>query len=160
MMLIQASSIEAMCRRRVRLNHQGEDMQSRKIFCLVLVLCAFSEVRAASLKGDDCSNATTQAQIDACATQALKKADVQLNDSFNALLHKVSGAGRQKLQTAERSWIQYRDAQCAFNTMGSAGGSIHPASLAACEEGLTRMQTTVLNSQLHCQEGDASCGNQ
>jgi len=108
----------------------------------------------------DCSNATTQAAMNQCASNSLKASDAKLNQTYKALLAKVSKDGKAKLQKAQRSWITWRDAQCDFITAGSSGGSIHPMAQASCLDELTQAQTKLLDSQLHCQEGDTTCGNQ
>ncbi|HXZ10643.1 MAG TPA: lysozyme inhibitor LprI family protein, partial [Paraburkholderia sp.] len=54
----------------------------------------------------------------------------------------------------------WRDAQCDFNTLGSAGGSVHPMVHSICLTQLTQAQTKLLDEQLHCEEGDTSCGGQ
>jgi uncharacterized protein YecT (DUF1311 family) len=108
----------------------------------------------------DCANATTQAAMDQCASNSLKASDAKLNQTYKALLAKVSKDGKTKLQKAQRAWLSWRDAQCDFITAGSSGGSVHAMAQASCIEQLTQAQTALLDSQLHCQEGDVSCGNQ
>jgi len=44
--------------------------------------------------------------------------------------------------------------------MSTRGGSINATVYAMCEEQMTRAQTKLLESQLHCKEGDLSCGGQ
>jgi uncharacterized protein YecT (DUF1311 family) len=71
----------------------------------------------------NCSNATDQATLNQCANTNLKASDAKLNQTFRALLAKVSKPGKDKLQKAQRAWITWRDAQCDFNTSGSRDGS-------------------------------------
>lgn len=133
-------------------------MLRHSIVCFAVGLLAASQNALAA--GADCSNAIDQASMTACADKALKASDAQLNKTYRALLAKSSAAGKQNLQAAERAWIAYRDAQCTFNTLGSAGGSVHALAYASCATGLTDAQNEVLNAQLHCEEGDTSCGSQ
>ncbi|MGF6603931.1 uncharacterized protein YecT (DUF1311 family) [Paraburkholderia sp. GAS448] len=56
--------------------------------------------------------------------------------------------------------MSWRDAQCRFNTPGSADGSVHPMACTRCLDQLTQTQTKLLDGQLHCPEGDTSCGGQ
>jgi Lysozyme inhibitor LprI len=72
----------------------------------------------------------------------------------------VGKPGQAKLQKAERAWLAYRDAQCDFDTMGTSTGSIYPMIYAGCLNALTQTQMEHLNQQLHCKEGDLSCGGQ
>ncbi|CAB3764285.1 lysozyme inhibitor LprI family protein [Paraburkholderia solisilvae] len=108
----------------------------------------------------NCANATDQATLTQCANNSLKASDAKLNQTFRALLAKVSKPGKDKLQKSQRAWIAWRDAQCDFNASGSRDGSIHGMALASCLDDLTQAQTKLLNSQLHCEEGDTTCGNQ
>jgi uncharacterized protein YecT (DUF1311 family) len=108
----------------------------------------------------NCANATDQATLTQCANNSLKASDAKLNQTFRALLAKVSKPGKDKLQKSQRAWIAWRDAQCGFNASGSSDGSIHAMVLASCLDDLTQAQTKLLNSQLHCEEGDTACGNQ
>src|SRR5262249_37165403 len=102
----------------------------------------------------DCANATDQGTLTQCANNSLKASDAKLNQTFRALQAKVSKPGKDKLQKAQRAWIAWRDAQCAFNTLGSNGGSVHAMAQASCLDDLTQAQTKLLSSQLNCDEGD------
>jgi uncharacterized protein YecT (DUF1311 family) len=108
----------------------------------------------------DCSTVTTEAAMTQCAANSLKASDAKLNQTYRALLAKVSKDGKTRLQKAQRAWISWRDAQCDFNTSGSRDGTIHEMVQTSCVDDLTQAQTKLLDSQLHCQEGDTACGNQ
>lgn len=125
-------------------------------FMLAALLIAAPAVAA----GKDCSDLRTQMEINACEGQKLKKADDALNAAYAKLSANVSAEGRSKLVEAQRSWIKYRDAQCAFETLGTVNGSIHPLEVAQCEAELTKEQTKRLDRQLNCEDGDPSCGGQ
>ncbi|EKM99580.1 MULTISPECIES: lysozyme inhibitor LprI family protein [unclassified Acidocella] len=108
----------------------------------------------------NCADTQTQTDLNICSYQAFQTADAALNASYRTLMAKLSPAGQTGLREAERDWVAYRDAQCGFETMGTQGGSIHPLVLNQCETALTQAQTRRLEAQLHCQEGDVSCGGQ
>lgn len=108
----------------------------------------------------NCADPQTQTDMNICSYRDFQKADAALNASYRALLGKISPAGQTKLRQAERDWVSYRDAQCGFETMGTQGGTIHPLVRNQCETALTEAQTKRLEAQLHCQEGDVSCGGQ
>ena len=120
-------------------------------------LMASGLARAADV---DCKNPVDQTSMNICANRDLQAANGKLNETWRALFDKTSKPGREKLLKAERAWLVWRDAQCEFNTLGSAGGSIHPMVHALCLSQLTQAQTKLLNEQLHCEEGDTSCGGQ
>ncbi len=121
-----------------------------------MLVCAAAPAVAAPSCGDQ----PNQAAMNQCADAQYRAADKALNASYGKLLAKLSPPGRAALQTAQRAWVAYRDAQCSFDTLGSADGSIHPFVLSQCLEELTRAQTERLSSQANCTEGDLSCGGQ
>ena len=99
-------------------------------------------------------------RLDECAGKDFKASDAKLNEVYRALSAKTSQKGKASLQSAQRAWLAYRDAQCQFETMGTIDGSIHPMAYASCMDKLTQAQTKLLSAQLHCEEGDLSCGGQ
>lgn len=101
--------------------------------------------------------AQTQMELNAQAGDALKKSDVQLNAAYTKLRARISEAGRQKLQTAQQSWLRFRDQECEFETAGTVGGSIHSMIVATCLARLSDQRTRDLEKLLNCQEGDLSC---
>lgn len=109
---------------------------------------------------ENCSGPQTQADMDLCAGQEFIQADAGLNSTYKALLAKITPSGQAGLRAAQRAWLDYRDKECAFETAGSGGGSIHPMVETECRTALTRQQTARLKAQLDCQEGDLSCGGQ
>ena len=98
--------------------------------------------------------------MNACMGSSLDKADNELNQVYKALMAKVSDDGKKQLRDAERAWLNYRDKQCAFDTAGTNGGSIHDSMVANCQERITLAHIAELKAQLNCQEGDVSCGGQ
>lgn len=89
----------------------------------------------------------------------LQKADKALNETFNHVearfAHDVNGKAR--LVHAQRAWIAFRDAECAFQSSGDDGGSAAPMIIAACRTTLSDERTKQLKTYLNCEEGDLSC---
>lgn len=108
----------------------------------------------------DCGGRGSQTELNECEGANFKQADARLNAVYAKLLNKVSAAGQSKLRDAQKSWIKFRDAQCAFETLGTIDGSIHGMVVALCLTDLTEQQTKRLQRQLTCEEGDVSCGGQ
>lgn len=98
--------------------------------------------------------------MNACAAQDFKQADAALNAAYTKLMGKITSDGQASLRAAQIAWLAYRDKECAFETRGSAEGSVNPMVLLNCKTALTQAQTKRLDAQLSCQEGDASCGGQ
>jgi uncharacterized protein YecT (DUF1311 family) len=65
-----------------------------------------------------------------CASQDTKAADADLNKAYRKLLASVTPEQKEKLVAAERAWITFRDADCAF--VGSAGGTISIVDEVTC----------------------------
>src|SRR5882724_2233557 len=55
--------------------------------------------------------AKTQTEMHACANDEVKRADVELNQTYAMLLSKAKNDSRKtaKIRAAERAWILYRD---------------------------------------------------
>jgi len=127
-------------------------------FGIILLLSLVSS--AAYAQKLDCKNASDQLTLNECADKDFKASDAKLNEVYRALSSKTSQQGKTSLQNAQRAWLAYRDAQCRFETLGTIDGSIHPMVYASCMDKLTQAQTKLLGAQLHCEEGDWSCGGQ
>jgi uncharacterized protein YecT (DUF1311 family) len=50
----------------------------------------------------------------ACASEALAKADKELNQVYRQLLGQLDQDAQNKLRTAQRAWVAYRDANATF----------------------------------------------
>ncbi len=108
----------------------------------------------------DCGGRGSRTDMNLCEGDNFKQADAKLNAVYAKLMKKISADGQPRLRDAQKSWIAYRDAQCAFETLGTIDGSIHSMVVAQCLADLTEQQTKRLQHQLTCQEGDVSCGGQ
>ncbi len=80
-----------------------------------------------------CAGAPTQADMNDCVAREYKKHDAAMNDIYQQLVAKLKDPKqRAMLVDAERAWIAYRDKLCAFQSSGTAGGTIHPLIETAC----------------------------
>ncbi|WEJ12949.1 lysozyme inhibitor LprI family protein [Sinorhizobium prairiense] len=91
--------------------------------------------------------------------QAFAAADKELNSTFKEIEARIGDDASTKklLVSAQKSWISFRDNECAFQTSASADGSAYPMLVAACKTALTTDRTKTLKAYLNCQEGDLSC---
>jgi Uncharacterized protein conserved in bacteria len=105
----------------------------------------------------DCSNAQTQSEMNQCASADYKKSDNELNMTYQQVLKLTSGEQRNLLQSAQKEWIRFRDADCKFQTFKSSDGSVNPLNTALCLQSKTEQRTKELKSMLNCPEGDVSC---
>lgn len=108
---------------------------------------------------EDCGAISDQAGMNACAAKAYKASDAELNALYKQIEGRLSDdPDRKKLFTAsQRSWIAFRDAECAFASAGVAGGSAMPFVLDSCTKALTDKRVGDFKLYLSCEEGDLSC---
>lgn len=107
----------------------------------------------------DCTNAVSQAAMNACAAAEYKRSDAALNATYKELIRRRDGndAAIRLLAAAQRAWLTFRDAECEFSTSGSEGGSVYPMLVSSCRAALTDARVEGLRGYLECQEGDLSC---
>jgi uncharacterized protein YecT (DUF1311 family) len=70
-----------------------------------------------------------------------------LNEQYGALMGQVKAAGQglpDALRAAQRAWIAFRDAQCAYAYQVSGGGSIRVIDAANCLMVMTARRTIEL----------------
>ena len=73
------------------------------------------------------ANAQSQAEMNHQAVKDFKKADAELNKTYEALLRKLPDAeGKEKLKQSQRAWLAFRDAEAAFASDQVRGGSMAP----------------------------------
>jgi uncharacterized protein YecT (DUF1311 family) len=97
----------------------------------------------------NCSNPQTQLEINRCTNLAYQNADKKLNQAYQQLLPRLSGARRQKLIVSQQAWIKFRDTNCEFERSGYEGGSITPTIYFACLKITTQQRTQQLLEYLN-----------
>ena len=92
--------------------------------------------QSASYPTQDCNRANTQLDLDQCAQANFESADRRLNEVYRAAMDQAGDeASRAQLRDSERTWIQFRDRECARQVgPREGGGSIWPMNLANCLE--------------------------
>ncbi|MCM2972194.1 lysozyme inhibitor LprI family protein [Larsenimonas suaedae] len=106
----------------------------------------------------ECHDAQTQTAMNQCAAEALQNAEHRLTTTYQSLKDALgSAAERAALETAQRRWTAYRDAECQFQGAPSAGGSIHTLVVAQCKTALSDARQQTLKGYSQCEEGDVSC---
>jgi|WetSurMetagenome_2_1015567.scaffolds.fasta_scaffold263379_2 uncharacterized protein YecT (DUF1311 family) len=126
----------------------------RPLLCMAALLVATGVVW-----GADCRNAMDQASMNRCAGDDYRAADRELNAAYRRLMGELRDTGlRNKLRSAQRAWIQFRDRKCRFETANNEGGSIHPLVYDMCLTRLTRARTRELNNGLDCWRHGERCG--
>jgi uncharacterized protein YecT (DUF1311 family) len=85
-----------------------------------------------------CNAANTQMEINQCFGDAYQKADKDLNQLYSRITKNQDAAGLSRLQTVQRAWLKYRDAQCAAAAAIYRGGSIESSIRSECLMRITR----------------------
>ncbi len=106
----------------------------------------------------DCPD-QTQAGLNQCAAASYAKADEALNRAYKEIARTLKGEDPTAglFVKAQKGWLAFRDAECAFSSSSAIGGSIYPMIYAMCLETLTKERTKQLQNYLKCEEGDLSC---
>jgi uncharacterized protein YecT (DUF1311 family) len=123
----------------------------------IQALIALAFLAPAPAFADACSNAQTQAQMDACAANEYRAATDTINNLYKETFRRYDPQGQDLLRKSERAWISFRDAECDFRTDGNKGSTIWPMVHAQCLTELTRVRIKQLEAAANCQEGDLSC---
>ncbi|EIJ47076.1 hypothetical protein GWL_13170 [Herbaspirillum sp. GW103] len=121
------------------------------LLAAALLLCAGSAFAA------DCTQAATQAEMNACASETLTHNDADLNATYMAYRDKLNKAQQNKLREVQLAWLKYRDLSCRFESSASAGGSAAALALQTCLAEKTRHRTDELKALAGCKEGDLNC---
>lgn len=125
------------------------------VLALSLVIWSLQAVHA-----DECmGKAETQPDMDLCALNAYKTSDTELNWVYREIERRLGddAATRKLLIAAQRAWLSFRDAECAFAASDAEGGSIYPMVYNQCLDSLTQARIDDLQQYLKCQEGDLGC---
>src|SRR5689334_1549954 len=89
-----------------------------------------------------CGDKTSTLAVVECVKAKTNIADQRLNVANKALQTRIDPAQRQPLLTAQRLWVQYRDANCGF--YGVQDGSIRQVQAAECIRSMTEDRASEL----------------
>ncbi len=112
---------------------------------------------AAQTDAPDCAAPNTQADMSRCAYQDFLAANGAQAVVLRSLAPALAAPDWQRLRAAQKAWIAWRTAQCAFETGGSSGGTAREMARWSCAAVLTRDRTAVLDKLANCPEGDIAC---
>lgn len=70
-----------------------------------------------------CYQEANQVAIGRCIARRRAEADDDLNAVYNDLMTRLTGPQQRQLRDAERAWIRFRDANCAWHRAMFGGGS-------------------------------------
>ncbi|HEY3660565.1 MAG TPA: lysozyme inhibitor LprI family protein [Candidatus Udaeobacter sp.] len=94
-------------------------------------------------------HAQTQAAMNAEARADFKKADAELNKTYEAILVKLPDAqSKELLKQSQRAWLAFRDAEAALVADQAHGGTMAPTLRYATMTELTQQRIKQLKSHL------------
>jgi uncharacterized protein YecT (DUF1311 family) len=139
------------------LDLRGIAMDFCRVICTTFV---FSCLNSTLVFSEECGASGVQSVLNACATEAYRKADAQLNAHYKKLLEEyreVGEATKQSFVKSQRAWLAFRDAECELESSAVAGGSAQPMIIDSCLERLTLIRVKDFERRMTCEEGDLSC---
>lgn len=113
--------------------------------CVILPLCLMVSSPAFSLQEEQQSNFAQQEKklnMDYKTIRARLKSNKAVLDSF---------------VSAQRAWLKFRQAECAFKSKRVEGGTAHSMAVAACYANLDAERIKDFLHYLHCEEGNLTC---
>ncbi|XTZ36977.1 lysozyme inhibitor LprI family protein [Salmonella enterica] len=106
---------------------------------------------------EECTNATTQSELNNCSAEVYRAADTKLNQTYQDAIKRAAPKQADLLKKAQQTWLSLRDADCDFVSAASEGGSIQPMVKNQCLTDKTNEREAWLASLMQCEEGDVSC---
>jgi len=124
-----------------------------------LILSWAGAAAAAPYAAKDCGQFVTQTDLNQCAGDNAAAADKALNALYKKVAAKLDDKDSQAaLLKAERAWIAYRDAQCAYETgPQEGGGSIWPMEQSLCLQRMTDARLKELGQLPECLASSEEC---
>jgi uncharacterized protein YecT (DUF1311 family) len=119
-----------------------------KVFNVIVIfsLAILLNNKAYSQSKKDCSNATTQSEINVCSQNQYAAADKELNDLYKKVSAKLDTQQKTTLIQSQRKWISFRDEYAKIYEMIYKGGSMAPSAVLKCKTDLTRTRIAELQT--------------
>jgi uncharacterized protein YecT (DUF1311 family) len=118
----------------------------RLAFVLITTLAVSGAALAQGFSPSACGAEQSQPALNDCAWRRYRAADAELNRVYRVALAADTGAVAAALRTAQRAWVRFRDAHCAYVAATYDGGSMQPMQQGACLEELTRARIRQLRA--------------
>jgi len=122
-------------------------MMLRPVIGFVVVLALGSAVHAGDQSdGQPSCNGNTYQMVE-CLKAKTAEWDKRLNTAYQKATQDAQPAQREPLRTAQRLWIQYRDANCLYYGMGE--GTIARLDAGECMRSMTETRAKELEGLGH-----------
>ena len=86
----------------------------------------------------NCKSPQTTLDMNICSSQEFKAADIKLNQLYQQLLPQINTKQKQRLITAQRTWVKFRDETCDYESGQFEGGSVAPSIYGYCRARVTK----------------------
>jgi uncharacterized protein YecT (DUF1311 family) len=118
------------------------------LLLLATFLCSGAIARAQHMNspGAPCRNVAVTLAIENCFDKAYRAADSELNQRYSQISKVLQPDDLERLEAAQRLWIQFRDATCTAESDLYSGGTASAPAYAACREELTRQRAAELKT--------------
>ncbi len=112
-----------------------------------------------SFAEENCGDKTNQTDMNICSGQQYSQADDELNKVYKEIEGRLKDHADTKklLVAAQRGWVGFRDAECAFSSSTVLGGTAYPFVSNTCLAEMTKTRTNELKGYLQCTEGELDC---
>lgn len=108
------------------------------LFGVAMLVSALAYGDETSQSHDKClQKAISTVDIVTCISTEYERQDQRLNDNYQQLRSQLSSARQEQLLTAQRAWIQYKEANCDFY-FDPEGGTLARVSANSCVLNETR----------------------
>lgn len=115
------------------------------VLAAALMIGAITAPAVRAQSAADCIAPQAQQLMNACAYKDYQKADAALNAAWAPAKDFADAIGQGKaLLTAQRQWLDYRDAACEVHASPYEGGSIKPLIHSTCLSEVTAQRTRML----------------
>lgn len=106
-----------------------------------------------------CGDLSVQGDMNECFARAYAKSDSELNSLYKQIEARLKGADDTKklLVSTQKAWVVFRDAECAFSSFESSGGSMYPAIYNGCLDSMTKVRIEAFKGYLKCTDADTDC---
>ena len=82
-----------------------------------------------------------------CISEEYARQDVLLNEMYRQLMQRLGTEGQHDLRNAQRAWIAFREAECAWRASGETG-TLGPVIIDSCWLGFTTERAAKLKDDL------------
>jgi uncharacterized protein YecT (DUF1311 family) len=114
------------------------------VICVLLLLSSAAYAQHVSSSDAACRAAGGEREIMACFGTAVATADRKLNEVYGEIIKSLSPEDQASLRSAERLWVQFRDATCKAEGDLYAQADISSIAFESCVEFETQARSSDL----------------